>query len=75
MRDLLRDDNRIGARPLGQRQADSGNPLPFILAVAAIVPDPVLGGIRTDDNGCNVLDVDRTSVPRRNQQKTDIRNS
>ena len=75
MRNILRDDHRIGARPLGQRQADRGNALPLALAVARIVPDPVLGRVRPDDDGGDVLDVDRPSVPRRNQQQADIGNS
>ena len=74
-RNVLRDHHRVGAGALGQRQADGGNSLPIAFAVARIVPDAVLGRVRSDDDGGDVLDIDRSSVPRRNQQQADIGNS
>ncbi|OIQ68674.1 hypothetical protein GALL_497320 [mine drainage metagenome] len=75
MRNILRDDHRIGACPLGQRQADRGNALPLALAVARIVPDPVLGRVGSNDDGRDVLDINRPPVPRRNQDQTDVGNT
>ena len=50
VRDILRNHHRVGARALGERQADRGNPLPLALAVARIVPDPVLDRVGPDDD-------------------------
>jgi len=46
VRDILRHDHRVGARPLGQRQADRRDTLPAVLAVARVIPGAVLGGVR-----------------------------
>ena len=45
------------------------------LAVRRVVPDAVLRRVRSDDHRGHVLDVDRSTVPRRNQQQADIGNS
>ena len=75
VRNLFGNHHRVGAGALGKRQADRGNPLPLALAVARIVPDAVLDRVGPDDDAGDVLDVDRTSVPRRNQQEADVGNA
>ena len=75
LQDVVGDGHRIGALALGDRDGDGRAALQLAVRRARDGPRAMLGFRGADDDVGDVLDIDRPSVARREQEEPDIRDT
>ena len=71
----LGNDHRVGVLALGEGDGDRGTANDAAGRTFLQVPDPVVGGPRTDNDTGHVLDVDGPAIAGGNQKQSDVGDS